>query len=1508
MADKIVNPVILTSILPFGLNDDGTAFRFSLCIDLLSDYPEDLTDKTFPNPYNLQKFFLNYSKIVKEIRKGFWILIDDEPDIEVHPCFDKFFNSPDIYWKLFLPQHEVESLSAYLSNTSGLVQAQNLLSSASIIKKVMPLIVEKKPNTVLTDLVAMNQDLKENSKSFNEALEKISASYIRLDETIEKTKTLIAGIHEYANQQNLIHNNYYINRRTFGIGDDNMKLYSTPDNILNFFSFVSSNPILQRFFNTTIDFEIPIEILQNIINIDIVENKLVYKEFSIRISKKSEFDSLLTTDGKPLLSWQYLVSRMEYGCIQENRTKSIKEVILMSRKNELKESSESFTKPWLTEHFSTANYDFGSKLKSLTTLKDKLEVLQKKFNDTKTESDRYNYYKEFITLDATAFTRGMNLYNFNVDEEINNALGKLNLKPEIQQETISYNNVDSNLFEKDIIRGFRFGAIINANGDINSLGSRKINVEDLNNNPIQIPDIFKTQEFSVHTDTGIHALIPDITNANKITPTVLVDTAILTWSGENIGMPSIFSNKEDETNFQPNQLEGSVSSSVDVVSRFFMEIFKEEYFPSGVKYHGSIANNNTTVKLNKKINDETVELKNKNITIKYSYDKNVKLILGNEYGICKVPEYKNGWGPSFNSTLYKTNPNKQHYELGYYDIFNSHANFSIRFTFKRNEPVKPVQFFLQDQLIENYIEKIEGKNIERQRAITGREGESLHHLVIRNYNKDDDKTYETHQKSVRHILPPAISFEHAFWHNKIFEMDTDHSYNWYKRYHFPVFEKNPIKDKNGDDTGRKYTVEDSIEGSTRMRDFYPDNDKWYIPDRWEHDDIINYLPDPLSKGFRLEFFLDKNKTKKAKEYEKYEENEYYFSGDYPKINAWRIVVTDIDDELLSVENEKIFIRINKGHELFIVARTILDETYESQFETYGNYNDFTKYGNNDLLTPALEFSIVHATQRPLVVPKFNNTLFSKKEFGKTFLTLINTINIEQLDIYETDEGIIKYIEETIPTGKIELYAKWENFIDDPKHLITEEDSWTPNEPVNKIDKEHFYKNKKEGEDAILETDISITNDNLMLMQGALNKIGNESNPSANYSTDIKVRYDVRETKFIEKWLWIKNKSKFTSYFPGNWGNEDASKLVTTDHESHKDYFNKTSKEAFLIKILSNRKPNKPQLANRNITLVSVIEDHKDRDSILRKSSLNRLRFYFERGRFSSGKGERIGFVLNEPDNKYNDFLVANNLVSITGKDIVTDSAKPYDGLHRNDAVLLQKSNFVTHDPYDLKDENGNAATDVENFEPKYVKELGLITYVPQLNKNLNLWYLDVELDINDENGKELHNPFLQFALVNYQEHSWDYNEEISTKDISKDCRLSEIEKSGFVYIMGSRTIYVEPSKGSVSVSLGCDHATIISQSKLKTDFYAFIQTKPNNSVKWEAQKVDGKTIKPMPLVSLDANHGSQTIIYEAGSGDYRLVILESEYRYNNDSFEVDNLSSLLEDKNRRIIMVNFFNL
>lgn len=1404
-----IAPIILATVLPFGINKEGTMFRFSLCIDPKSNYePGDHPDvragrrprrddeEVLPDFHQLRDFMFVYGDTIHgKIKDNLYVRIGSTR-LKGVPVF-KVFDQVATHWKSVLPadtfkpgdkELPIGKMSINPLNNHGLEAFFNELPQ--------PLHFREAAISGYEKVIAQNGI---DAKAFlSEVKQRLDVAAMGLTDLNKKLK----GIYEYAAAQDPINNILPSARHTH--------ICESTESILSTFSFIQSNTLLQRVFGTTIDFELPVkEVLEALGN---------NRSFQVSIDEKT-FDAFHKSS-----TWNYLKAPMRLIEIESRR------IIILEQ-----------TQKFSTPTFTPTNYDLAGKLKSLEPMLDKVAEMEYQLDAVGVdEGDSGRYIKEALLIDGAPLTRGINIYQDNLAALLNQEKEFLHAK--VPADVITLN---------DVIKGYRFGIIKDdPNMVIRSLGRRRVHMENLN-----LPEEFLIQDFSVSADTAMHATIVETDDRNvptgQVNNRMIFESGILTWSGENIGMPSVFSNPEDETNNEPRDNEGSISDAARIVGEQFSKVFSEEYFPIGVRYTSPHLGGTSKLNLDN----------NKPLTIQYSFERNQKLLLGNTYEIVSTPEYKNGYAIPFEATANSA---------GLLDIKDPfHFQRVPSFLFKRNEPVKPIAFYAGNRLFDTSDEL-------KPTAYKDREGESLHHLVIRNFVADLNVQVITNQETVRYILPPSISFEHAFWHNKIFEMDPKDSYSWYKKYQFPA-----SPDKGDED----YQIENSI----RMRDWYGKHC------------TINYLPDPLVRGFRFEFYRDKDYKTKANEYEPFEKNEYYFKGAYPKIRSWRMVIQTVENgrPLLSVDDEEIIIRVDKGVVLYVIARTILDKSYEQQLEAFGNYNEFTRMGNNELLTPVLKFSIVHATQRPSIIPRIRQTMVVHKEMEDTTVFITNAVHIEQLGLFKDSKGVPKYLPCVQPTGNLEFYAKWEEYKDDPAHLISEKDKWDPTMPVNKIDLNQFEAGGPDRSPAVFQAAVNFSEEQMQSMQQALFQVDETRNEMWNYATHVRIDYDNRETKFQEKWFWVQNKSRFGAYYPQEAEPNESPLLEKQNIRTFpQGALNRISRKPFLVRILNNRKPTIPLLHQRNMNLLVVQEDLAVGPQLTRTQSMNRLRLYFQRGRLTSGKGERIGFVLNEAGSPYNEYFKKQGWISTVGRDIVSDSVKPFDALYKDGSVLLQRSHFVINDPPGLKDQDGINNDDLESFQPKYVASLGLMTYLPKFDKKLDLWYLDVELDINEKEGKELHNPFLQFTLVHYQENSFNYNEPTGVQDVTKDCRISEIYKPGFIYIMGSRTISVTKENRSVNVKLLADPTSL---KEGMTKFYAFIQQSVDG-IKWEEASDPGT--RAMAVIPANSATGI-AITYNNSQAYKRLLLLETEewQAPSNNSLE-----ELLEQKNNRVVLISLFDL
>ena len=107
---------------------------------------------------------------------------------------------------------------------------------------------------------------------------------------------------------------------------------------------------------------------------------------------------------------------------------------------------------------------------------------------------------------------------------------------------------------------------------------------------------------------------------------------------------------------------------------------------------------------------------------------------------------------------------------------------------------------------------------------------------------------------------------------------------------------------------------------------------------------------------------------------------------------------------------------------------------------------------------------------------------------------------------------------------------------------------------------------------------------------------------------------------------------------------------------------------------------------------------------------------------------------------------------------------------------------------------------------------------PVFDIEKQLWKFEVQLDIKTKNGKQLHNPFINFCLVHFQPFSINYNDKTADAnflDLKKDCRISDVENSTWCYLLPERKLSVYFNKpdffdsyGNVDLTVTFDYESL----------------------------------------------------------------------------------------------------
>jgi len=370
-----------------------------------------------------------------------------------------------------------------------------------------------------------------------------------------------------------------------------------------------------------------------------------------------------------------------------------------------------------------------------------------------------------------------------------------------------------------------------------------------------------------------------------------------------------------------------------------------------------------------------------------------------------------------------------------------------------------------------------------------------------------------------------------------------------------------------------------------------------------------------------------------------------------------------------------------------------------------------KGGANWLIAPFRELTLVHATQAPVLEPKFNDLrLF--RELGSHDVTL-------KAEIKDRSKGSGISLHGP-STGKFEVVAKWQEWVDD----------------VNKPEPERVKFSGQLGEINLAENYPNCFN---------LKDAVDAQLPDINDTDAPQQRGDVHalgDTRFRLIEYQIRATTRFREYLPPSiYENQDditQLSLVATGDEDillpKEDDFGApvlpppsgvsgSNKQSI---VLASAPPAEPKV----LYVVPTMRwqpNKKTKDHDVTRIG-NGLRVWLDRPWFSSGDGEMLGVVIsNGTFDKIDEKMKL--LVTQWGLDPFWDSDKPKSQIKETDF------------PARVKSENLSL---LENTSPAVT----IVGHRVHWDDDRRLWYCDIELD-----PLTTYMPFVRLALVRYQPHA-----------------------------------------------------------------------------------------------------------------------------------------------------------
>lgn len=794
--------------------------------------------------------------------------------------------------------------------------------------------------------------------------------------------------------------------------------------------------------------------------------------------------------------------------------------------------------------------------------------------------------------------------------------------------------------------------------------------------------------------------------------------------------------------------------------------------------------------------------------------------------------------------------------------------------FKRHEHINQLQVSLASNIYQDDAGSVLKKNYP---------GESPTDLVIRS------GTILNNDSCTRYILPPQVpGLQIYLWYKregrlKDVQLSPDASEEWYRRYQCELeneaaFKKNLAECEDEKDCkGCRAGCARYCKGKNQGR---------------VYSGQLQYLPDPVVTGFIIRFYGDPDRKVSLANItgDMYKDTFCAFNRkNYPQWRVWEFVLLkDRAEEAITSKvsvdsnNQRVTIRLRKGMQLYLeLIPTFLKEEslffeaplLDDRFFESGTGNDYS----NPLYSNITKLTLTHACQLPVIVPALKDTMilrniktYDPQKGGikeESFKAEAN-INFEHLNLWR---GIP--MEGLLSTGELAFYGLWDDYADNSeaphKSIQAKRNSQAPAQGFIRLDTIKFAALQSKG---TLKMDPGT--------YGARDIFGfNHEIITFTAQPELTIPHH------SDLVLKVRNTSRFSSYFLGPRELTDSEKeqfstwsaelLLRSDGKPVVPQATDINKAPYLF---NNKKSPAPVIAK--IIPLKVTDIYREGLNAVRERN-NRIRIYFERtGMQITGKGQRIGLVTDastSPEKKYVNYFESINAVSQAGSDIVTvrPTAPSIDS-------RLSYANF--------------SLSDEKNFDLRQEANMpNLLTFKPKYDKQQDLWYLDVDINITNQRNKEPHAVFVQLNFVHFQTYAANYNAlmEDSKAGYDKDYRLSDVVQADFAMINPSRTYYnhwslLRRSTGKAFSFAPETESLYFYGNSLQTQFFVFVQQRVNRNWYPIASTITGDvkgdaffhSILPTGLRPDDPTREWKfNLNWKDKKGTFRIVMMEIDYFY-----------------------------
>lgn len=659
-------------------------------------------------------------------------------------------------------------------------------------------------------------------------------------------------------------------------------------------------------------------------------------------------------------------------------------------------------------------------------------------------------------------------------------------------------------------------------------------------------------------------------------------------------------------------------------------------------------------------------------------------------------------------------------------------------------------------------------------------GETITDLVVRKGNLLDN------EQSVRFLLPPPVpTFQTYLWYD--FDQDDSFSrsrklapfrlFRYYNKYQCELKSQAEFDSAKPEKNACKQNCS-TFCGGTAQPPVYKGE--------------LNYLPDPVVNGYFVRFFYDKELTQTASAY--YPQQFCPMQpGDYPNLKHWTV-------KLLRKRRDMEYVKVIEAEQVLEVCvpdgRQVFAEIWPAYREDMACFSQELLHVEtvkgcteremtfSPLHSSAVMLSFTSAIQRPLFAPQIISMNFNRYKKGamqRNPAAVSGHLSL-RFEHLENWNGIP--VIGSQPTGDLELYGLWDDYSlqqEGPQKSITDKKKpKTDAEGFIFLGKIRFAQQGNSAEAYVEKMIPAEAADPDLALSTFIGELNFEFEPSFSIPYFSPSVYKVRNT------------SKFISYFEdvnaleNELLNKELFSLWSGEFSASEHQFNPITYTELTGQVMAssnylfnNLKPEAP-VVEKIIPLI-VRDDYPEGRRV---SYYERIRIYYRPA--LTGKDNRLGILTLENAGIYRKHL--EEYISRAGIDSVMDNFN--DQLELNSGMLGAR-NFnldgeLLEEPYKRK---LKPVYDTSFSTPDQL--IGLVSYIPLYDAEQELWYVDLELDLKNLAGLDLHSPFVQLGLVNYQPHSANYallkgSVEDNQVAFEDDFRLSDPIKADFFSIRPKR--------------------------------------------------------------------------------------------------------------------------